>query len=103
MRISVWVAAIIALFVWSLLAWGGHAVLDWASGWAATNVDKISPVPEVVEWVSWSFRSLGYASEIIVVIAWAIGAILIIGLAGLVSRFMAGRQAKFSDLKKWRG
>jgi hypothetical protein len=103
MRISVWVAAIIALFVWSLLAWGGHALLDWSSDWAAANADKISPVPEVVEWVSWSFRSLGYASEIVVVIVWAIGSLLIVGLAGLVSRLLAGRQAKFADLKKCRG
>jgi hypothetical protein len=103
MRISVWIAAIIALVVWSLLAWGGHALLDWSSDWAAANADKISPVPEVVEWVSWSFRSLGYASEIVVVIIWGVGSILIIGVAGLVSRFLAGRQAKFADLKKWRG
>ena len=103
MRISVWVAAIIALAVWSLLAWVGHALLDWSSDWASANADKISSVPEIVEWVSWGFRSLGNASEIVVVIVWAIGAILIIGLAGLVSRFLAGRAAKFSDLKKWRG
>lgn len=103
MRISVWVAAIALLVIWSLLAWGGHALLDWSSDWAASNADNIFPVPEVVEWVSWGFRGLGNASEIIVMIAWAIGAILIIGLAGLVSRFMAGRQAKLSDLKKWRG
>jgi len=103
MSISVWVAAMAALVVWSLLAWGGHALLDWSSDWAAANADKISPVPEVVEWLSWSFSSLGYASEIVVVIIWAIGSILIVGLAGLISRFLAGRQPKFADLKNWRG
>ncbi|PZN95251.1 MAG: hypothetical protein DCF30_19205 [Hyphomicrobiales bacterium] len=103
MRSSVWVAAIAALVVWSLLGWGGHALLDWSSDWAAANADKISPVPEVVEWVSWSFRSLGYASEIVVLIVWAIGSILIIGLAGLISRFLAGRRGKLTDLKNWRG
>lgn len=91
---SAWTAAIIALFVWSLLAWGGLALLKWSSDWAASNAENISQLPEVVEWVSWSFRSLGNASEIAVVIVWAIGAVLIIGSASLVIRFLASRRAK---------
>lgn len=47
-------------------------------------------------------RSLGNASEIIVLIVWAVGSIVIIAAAGLANRFLAGRQAKFADLKKWR-
>lgn len=101
MRISIWIIAVIALAVWSLLAWGGHALLDWLSDWAAANADKLSSVPEIVEWTSWGFRNLGNASEYIVLIAWALGSILIVGLAGLVSRFLAARQRKLTDLKTW--
>jgi len=103
MRMSVWIAACGALAIWSLLAWVGHSLLDWTSEWAAINADAVSSVPAIVETVSWAFRSLGNASEIIVVIVWALGAILIIGVAGLASRFLAKRNAKFRDLKTWKG
>ncbi len=103
MRISIWIAAGGALAFWSLLAWAGHALLDWTSEWAAVNADRVSSVPEIVETVSWGFRSLGNASEIIVVIVWALGSILIIGVAGLANRFLARRSAKFRDLKTWKG
>lgn len=103
MRILVWGAAIAALVVWSLLALSGHALLDWSSDWAAANADKISATPETVEWASWAIRSLGNASEIVVVIVWVFGAILILGLAGLASRFLPSRPAKSADQIKWRG
>jgi hypothetical protein len=102
MRISIWVVAVIVLVIWSLVAWGGHALLDWASDWAAANADGISPVPEVVEWVSWGFLSLGNASEAIVLIVWALGAILIVALAGLASRLLARRRAKPARSDVWR-
>jgi hypothetical protein len=59
-------------------------------------------VPEIVEWLSWALRSIGNASEIIVVIVWALGSILIIGLAGIANRFLAGRKTKLTDITKWR-
>ncbi len=70
-------------------------MLDWSSDWAASNADNIFPVPEVVEWVSWGFRGLLNASEIIVMIAWAIGAILIIGLAGSSAYSWPGAKPNF--------
>jgi hypothetical protein len=54
MRAIVRAAAIIVLLVWTLLAWGGHALLDWSSNWVAASADRISSVPEIVEWVSWA-------------------------------------------------
>ncbi len=102
MQLGIWMIAFVAIAVWSLIAWVGHGLLDWTTDWAADNADKVSSVPEIVEWLSWSLRSLGNASEFIVVIVWALGSILIIGAAGLSSRFFAGRKTKFADLKKWR-
>ncbi len=103
MRISVWGVALVALVVWSLLAWGGHALLDLSSDWAAANADKISSVPDIVEWASWGFRSLGNASEIVVMIAWAVGVIPIVGAAIFISWLLSGRKAGFAKQKTWRG
>jgi hypothetical protein len=102
MRRGIRVLAIVAIVVWSLMAWAGHGLLDWTSDWAAANADKVSSVPETVEWLSGALRSLGNASEIVVLIVWALGSILIIGAAGLVSRIFAGRKARLSDMTLWR-
>ena len=63
---------------------------------------KVSSIPEVVEWLSWGLRSLGNASEIVVLIVWAFGSILIIAAAGLASRVLAGRKPQLADNTKWR-
>lgn len=91
MRRLVWVIGLAVLGLWSVLAWGSHALLDGASGWAAANASRVSEVPEIVEAISRAFRSLGDASEIVVGIVWALGALLILGLAGVVSRLIGGR------------
>ena len=102
MRAIVWGVAGAALVVWSLLAWGGHALLDWSSDWAAANADKLSSAPEIVEWSSWALRGIGDASEILVLILWALGAILVVGIAGVVNRLLAGRRPTLAYLKTWR-
>ena len=102
MRLLIWSVATVALALWSLVAWAGPGLLDWSSDWAAANADQVSSVPEIVEWLSWALRSIGNASEIIVVIVWALGSILIIGLAGIANRFLAGRKTKLTDITKWR-
>lgn len=102
MRVGIWIAAIAAVVIWSLLAWAGQGLLDWTSNWAAVNADQVSSVPEIVEWLSWALRSLGNASEIIVLIVWALGSILILAAAGLASRLLRGRKPKFTEIKAWR-
>lgn len=100
MRNLIWLGGLIVLGLWSLVAWGGHALLDWTSNWAAANADMVSGVPEIVETVSWAARGLGNASEIIVIIVWALGAILILGLVGLANRFLGRRP--LSHPRHWR-
>ena len=102
MKLAIWLVAIAGIVVWSFVAWAGHMSLNWSSNWAAANADQVSSVPEIVEWLSWALRSIGNASEIIVVIVWALGSILIIGLAGIANRFLAGRKTKLTDITKWR-
>lgn len=102
MRSLIWIAGLVVLGLWSLVAWGGHALLDWTSNWAAANADMVSGVPEIVETLSWAFRSLGNASEIIVLIVWALGALLIVGLFGLANRFLGRRRPSVSHPRNWR-
>ncbi|MCZ8041081.1 MAG: hypothetical protein O9330_01270 [Beijerinckiaceae bacterium] len=102
MRNLIWLGGLIVLGLWSLVAWGGHALLDWTSNWAAANADQVSGVPEIVETLSWAFRSLGNASEVIVLIIWALGAVLILGFIGLANRFLARRRPPLRPLKSWR-
>lgn len=102
MRLAIWIFATVAVAFWSLVAWAGHGLLDWTSDWAAANADQVSSVPETVEWLSWAVRSIGNASEIIVVIVWALVSILIMGLAGIADRFLTGRKTKLTDITKWR-
>ncbi|MFN4011602.1 MAG: hypothetical protein ACK4K8_16755 [Pannonibacter sp.] len=102
MQLGIWILALVAIAVWSLVAWAGHGLLDWTTDLAAENADKVSSVPEIVEWLSWSLRSLGNASEIIVLIVWAIGSIMIVGSAGLANRLLVGRKAKLNDITQWR-
>ncbi len=102
MRNLIWLGGLIILGLWSLVAWGGHALLDWTSNWAAANADMVSGVPEIVETVSWAARGLGNASEIIVIIVWALGAVLILGLVGLANRFLGRRRPSPSHPRNWR-
>ncbi|MFC5508480.1 MULTISPECIES: hypothetical protein [Hyphomicrobiales] len=102
MRNLIWLGGLIILGLWSLVAWGGHALLDWTSNWAAANADMVSGVPEIVETVSWAARGLGNASEIIVIIVWALGAILILGLVGLANRLLGRRRPSLSHPRHWR-
>lgn len=102
MRNLIWLGGLIILGLWSLVAWGGHALLDWTSNWAAANADMVSGVPEIVETVSWAARGLGNASEIIVIIVWALGAILILGLVGLANRLLGRRHPSLSHPRHWR-
>lgn len=102
MRNLIWLGGLVVLGLWSLVAWGGHALLDWTSNWAAANADMVSGVPEIVETVSWAARGLGNASEIIVIIVWALGAILILGLVGLANRLLGRRRPSLSHPRHWR-
>jgi hypothetical protein len=102
MRNLIWLGGLVVLGLWSLAAWGGHALLDWTSNWAAANADMVSGVPEIVETVSWAARGLGNASEIIVIIVWALGAILILGLVGLANRLLGRRRPSLSHPRHWR-
>jgi hypothetical protein len=102
MKLAIWLVAIAGIVVWSFVAWAGHGILNWSSNWAAANADQVSSVPEIVEWLSWALRGIGNASEIIIVIVWALGSILIIGLAGIASRFLSSRKTKLTDITNWR-
>ncbi|MBM3622728.1 MAG: hypothetical protein FJX20_18765 [Alphaproteobacteria bacterium] len=88
MRGLVWIVAVAALVVWSLLAWGVGSVVDTASDWAAANADLVSSSPGIIETLSWALGGLGSAGEVIVAVVWLIGVIVIV-LIALAARYLA--------------
>jgi hypothetical protein len=85
-------AGAVALLVWTLIAWLGHALLVAVGGFGAANADLL-PVPP--EWVVFLSETLNLAtgfSGVIVVTIWLIGAGLI-AVGTLIGAFVAGRFA----------
>jgi hypothetical protein len=90
MRTVIYVAAAIALGLWSLFAWAVHAFLGVAAGFAVANTSLL-PVPP--EWVYWTAGVLDGATgigSVLVWIVWAFGAALIV-LSTLLALKLVGR------------
>jgi hypothetical protein len=90
MRNVIYVAAAIALGLWSLFAWAVHAFLGVAAGFAVANT-WLLPVPP--EWVYWTAGVLDGATgigSVLVWIVWGCGAALIV-LLTLLALKLVGR------------
>jgi hypothetical protein len=90
MRNVIYVAAAIALGLWSLFAWAVHAFLGVAAGFAVANT-WLLPVPP--EWVYWTAGLLDGATgigSVLVWIVWGFGAALIV-LLTLLALKLVGR------------
>ncbi len=96
MHLLVWILTLLALGLWSLLAWGTHVVLtldpavvgnlkplveqipygalieQWVPGWQALLTATIDLTQSALGW-------LGGAAGVIVWIVWSLGALLIVG------------------------
>lgn len=96
MHLLVWILTLLALGLWSLLAWGTHVVLtldpavvgnlkplveqipygalieQWVPGWQALLTATIDLTQSMLGW-------LGGAAGIIVWIVWGLGALLVVG------------------------
>jgi hypothetical protein len=102
MMIAIWIAALLGLALWSLAAWGLHAVLtidakqlqdlkplieripygeqidQWVPGWQAMLAAAVDLSQAMLGW-------LGSAAPWLVWALWAVGAVVILGVAGLTS------------------
>ena len=89
----VWGIAGLGLLAWTLLAWLGHAVIEWGSGLAASGAIALPVTGEAADWLSWSALLLGNVSEVVVIIVWALGAAMILAVAAVAKRLLVRRAA----------
>lgn len=102
MLTAIWIIAAVLLGLWSLTAWGLHALLLHGAGWAqdARPLIEQVPYPEVIEqWIPGWQRLLGLALDmaqaaigwigdsagLVAWLTWGAGALLIAGTAGVMS------------------
>jgi hypothetical protein len=90
----VWAIALLALAVWSLLAWGTHALLDGSAAWLTALVD---PLLHSANWERWLQSALGLtegAGEALVLALWVLGSIGLLLCAGFATLLLRrGRDA----------
>lgn len=103
---AIWILTALGLIVWSLVAWGVHALLGVDPAWVgdlAPLIDKI-PYGEVIDAWFPGWRDLlqlsldigravlgwlGGAAPVMVGVIWAVGAVLLLALAGLLHLIVA--------------
>lgn len=102
MMIAIWIAALLCLALWSLLAWGLNAALnidparlqdlkplieripygdflgEWLPNWQALLASLVDLSQTLLGWV-------GSAAPWLVAALWGLGAVVILGVAGLGS------------------
>jgi hypothetical protein len=98
MKQLVWGLALVAAVLWSLLAWGTYALVEWVGRFAAANADQVSGHPEAVEWLSWAAGWLTSAGLAGVMVIWLAGIGLILAIPALVR--WAARRAGGSDARR---
>ncbi len=91
MRRLVSTLAVAAAVVWSLIAWGAHALLGWVGGIAAGNADLVTDHPETVVWLSSLAGGLTGLGLFGIVAVWLLGLALIAIVAGLL-RWLIGQR-----------
>ncbi|MBM3573189.1 MAG: hypothetical protein FJX52_12670 [Alphaproteobacteria bacterium] len=90
MRHVLWLLALVAAILWSLLAWGAYAVIGAIGALIAANADWLAQHAERAAGLSWftdGLTSLGLAG---VVAVWLIG-LAVIAAAALGLSMAAGR------------
>jgi hypothetical protein len=104
MRTLSWIIAWIAVAVWSLVAWAGHAFLGFAGDVVADNADVASdlvPVPpEGVELLSGLADTAAWLGQGAVVVVWAIGVLAILAVPAILGLL---RRNRVPDPPRWYG
>ncbi len=88
MRRVVWILAWIGVALWSAASLGAYALVDLFGDIAYRHADVVSTDPETVVWVAWAVdlvRDLGLGA---LVVLWVVVALLILGVAWIITRFI---------------
>jgi hypothetical protein len=105
MHIAIWIFTLLGLVLWSLLAWGLHALLAIDPSWLDDVEELVMRVPyaDVIErWFPGWERLLGAAVDLaqtvlgwvdsnaplVAWIAWGIGTLVLLGTGGVLSLFV---------------
>lgn len=102
MLTAIWIVAAVLLGLWSLAAWGLHALLVHGAGWASGARPLIEQIPygEVIDqWIpGWrgmlqlaldvsqaALAWVGDSAALVAWLTWGAGALLLGGIAGVMS------------------
>jgi hypothetical protein len=80
-----WIFALMAASVWTLLAWGVYGLINFFGDAAARNAGVVTSHPTSVEWISWGFHALRNAGLAAVVLVWGLVSVVILAVPTLLS------------------
>jgi hypothetical protein len=91
----VWIGALFALALWSLLSWGSYWLMTAGAEWLAGMSTFFALPPEWLQALEWSLRLVEQFGVVLLWVLWAIVALVILVGAWVVTLFvgMAGRTA----------
>jgi hypothetical protein len=98
MRTAVWSIFAVAFAVWSLIAWGAHALIGAGGSLVAGNADVVPVWPEAVEPLSWLAHFGTGVGEWLVVAIWALVSGAMALAAYLVTRLLPGSAQHIKQL-----
>ena len=88
----IWVLALVAVAVWSLLSWGSYALVTGGSDWLTANADLLAPFGLQAEgqyWLQWSLRLVERFGVVLLWIVWGIGTVAVLVGAWAAARLAA--------------
>jgi hypothetical protein len=98
MKNLIWIATVIVVGLWSLLAWITHGLVSVAGSLVANNADLLPADPLLIEWASWLASAGTGVGEWLVIAVWAFVSLILLAIGYvatlLVPRFRAGLSAR---------
>lgn len=89
----IWAVAGLAILVWSGVAWLGHGLLEWATGFASSNAEQLTLGSEFSGLLVWLAGLLDGAGGFIIAVIWLVVSVAIVAVAAVLSRLL-GRQSR---------
>jgi hypothetical protein len=88
MKIVIWTLTGLVLALWSAPAWLAYTLIHMSGGWLSGNADMLAPDPQAVEFLSWLGRLGAGVGETIVIVVWAIGALIMVTVGWLFTKLV---------------